>query len=1244
MKERNSRGGVCPSRSAIFSFFAWLIVAVVAIGYQGANAQQITGTISGTVYDQSGAVIPGAHVVLKNEASGDVRTATAESDGHFVITAVQPASYSITVTSKGFTGFQENGIVMNQGDHKEVANIKLPVGGEERAIEVVAGADAVVPTDSAEISTSLNSQMIQDFPLGGRDAGELLKIVPGMALNNAGGQGSGFSDKKVGSNNGPVGDYSSNGTQPNGTMAYMLDGANLVDPGNDGTQIANINPDMVGNIKILTGNFGAEYAKGPVIFQALSKDGGAKFHGEGYFYTHNAALNSVDAYTKSQGGTNAGESYYYMGGNVGGPIIIPHFGYNKNRDKLFFWGGYEYMIQHPAGTITNFNVPTADQLAGNFSNAGVPSTAITTWEPFYETPSANLPTGWNAATSSFPTSDIDPNIPGMLKLYPAANQAPSAGNGWTNYSYQSLLPQNRWEATGKVDYSISDNTKLTVSYAYQKESDLAPISIWWAAPSTLPYPSPAASQTTTYVTNVNFTHVFNATTTNEAVFSMSHFQNPYKLANPSAATRATNGFNVATLYSSPVSTQIPNLVPQYCCGETMASINFYPMVNNSFGGVKDVPAVYDNFTKVVGQHTIKAGFYWDSQHNQQPSTNAAQGQYNIETYGSNSTQNLVADTMLGNINSYQEYNSVPTQSVQWHQWSIYGEDSFKATKKLTINLGLRLDHIGQWYGTDFQVLNLADYVDNLNASAAPANTGLEWHANDKNVPESGFSSRTFFYAPRLGVAYDIFGTGKTVFRGGYGTYYYQASTETGSAANGPLGQVSYQTPTVFQGYANIHNFTPPTASEQNGSSNSVYGMQLGDSRVPFTTNWNVTISQALRWRSVFEASYVGNRSANEYMDGTNSNLFNLNNVPDGGFFQKDPFTGLYVSPSSPGCSTTNPNSESIYCEQNPGVYSPSFTANDFRPHHVYQNMYLLTHAPYSRYNGLQLSFQKQSGPVTFVTNYTFSKVLGIRDGGSNNGNGNGTGVDPFVLRNNYGPLEYDHTHILNFTYNWKLPKFVHGDGLAMDLAKGAINGWQLSGYTAFQSGAPLQVTTGGNFNAVYPTGLSVPTVGMPNLPDNSIALPNGLRTVAVSPSTWFGTSARTVLVPAITCNPLSHLAKGQRFNPSCFTTPAYGTQGPYNGYYMRNPNYWDSDLGIYKAFPVREGQRIEIHASATNWLNHPLPQFSLAGNSDISLSFIGTDANKNQYLSPTNTNTTTTGTPAFKTGSRFVTLSAKYYF
>jgi hypothetical protein len=1255
---------------SFFYSLAWLLGAILALAGISSNAQQLTGTISGTAYDQSGAVVPKAKIVLKNEASGDERDTVSGSDGHFVITAVQPGSYSIEVSAAGFSSWQENSIVMNTGDSRDVPNIKLNVGGNSTQVNVVAGADAVVPTDTAEISTSINTEMINDFPLQGRDAGELLKIMPGMALNNGGTQGSGFNDKLVGTNNGPVGAYSSNGTQPYGTMAFMLDGANLVDPGNAGTQIANINQDMVSSVKVLISNYGADYAKGPVIFQAFSKSGGSQFHGEGYLYTHNAVLDSVDAYSKSQGLTNAAESYYYIGGNVGGPIILPFTKFNRDRKKLFFWGGYEYMKQQPAGQAFNFNVPNSCQQVGDFSNTTCPVPASAydpangsgEWPNFYGPLGGNLPAG--ATKTYLPPGSFDPNIGGVLDFFknPGGSlghfETPSPANGNYNYAYSNATPQNRWEATGKVDYAISDNDKVTGSYTYQRESDLAPISIWWSPGWTLPYPTPAASTTNAYVVLTNYTHVFSPTTTNEFVFTWSHFTNPYALDNPAAVSRSTAGFGVPGLFGH-TTKQIPNFEGPW--GGEIANLSNYSFSNSSFGATKQVPAFYDNFTKIIGNHTLKTGFYWDASENIQSNTNPDNGTYNTQQWSQYSTSNLVADTELGRILSYNQTNLNPILGEKFHQWSIYGQDSFKAARSLTINLGFRLDHMGNWYGYSpspypgIQVLDLTNFV---NSTTAPANTGLLWHANDSSISPSGFPSQLFHFSPRIGFAYDIFGNGKTVFRGGYGTYYYPiAVNDAQEASGGPIGLINYTTPTssgycapgatnCLPGYASIADFTLPTGVEQNGT--TIYGDQRGDSRSPFTTNWNATVSQALPWRSVMEVSYIGNRSANEFINGANSNLFNVNNVPTGRMYGPDPLTGKLVSPSAPTCGGAN---GSLYCAANPN-YALAFNANDYRPYVTYQSMYLMTHSGYAKYNGVQLSWQKQSGPVTFIANYAFSKVLGTRDGGTDNGNGNGTGIDPFNLHANYGPLEYDHTNILNFTYNWALPNFIKDEStLMMKLAGGAVNGWKISGYTAFQNGAPLQTTTGGNFNTTYASGLTVPTTGDPTLPDNSIKMPNGLISTAVNTSTWFGSNAYNVLVPALSCNPMSGLhsvktnagSQNMRFNPACFTTPAFGQNGPIILPYMRNPNYWDSDLGIYKSFHITEGQSIQFKASATNWLNHPLGQFGLAGTGDESL-LLQQSINGVTSIAPTSTNAQTNGAPAFKTGSRFVTLALKYYF
>ena len=1212
--------------AAVLSVALLALLAPVCVG------QQLTGTVTGIVYDSVGAVVPNATVVLKNEASGDVRPTATEGDGHFTITAVQPATYTLTISAQGFTTWQEPGIVMGQGDHRTVPKIQLKVGTASATVQVVASDAGAMPLDTAEISTTLNEQMISEFPLVGRDAAELIKVMPGVAFAHGSSQGSGFNGTPVGSNSGPVGNFSANGTQPNGPMALMLDGANLVDPGNAGTQIANINQDMTAEIKVLSSSYDAEYAKGPIIFQALSKSGGANYHGEAYLYARNSTFDSIESYAKSQLASDIAsnishglspsqaksaalstlhpdEHFYYTGGNIGGPVRLPFIGFNKDRRKLFFWAGYEYMGQQPAGSVLNYNVPTPAQLSGDFSNAGVPAQAINAWSNAYTPPNANLPP--DATSSYIPPSDFDPNILGILKLYPKPNITPSAANGWNNYQYVQNVPQNRWEAVGKVDYALSDSTKISGSYVRQNETDQHPIAIWWAPPWTLPYPSNIAADTTSQVVLANVTHTFNATTTNEVVFTLSRYLNPSTLSNPSAVDRSKLGFGASGLFGH-TTKQIPNFIGQW--GGSFPEIDNFSFdgagFGGAFGGLKETPAIYDNFTKLVGPHTLKLGFYWDSSGNKQSNSNADNGTYNLGG-GPTSTTNTVADLVLGHIQNYQQQSSIPIQDIRFHQWSIYAQDSFKANRQLTLNIGLRFDHEGQWYG------NPGGYRSGILPAMStpplrrqiPACYGME---STVKYPPPDFPLRCSTTPRAWAWPTTSWGMERLFSARAWASSATRFPPRSVAPAEVPWARSStrVQRP-VFVGYANVTQYTPPSSTAQNGS--NVYALQQGDDRTPYTTDWNVTISRELPFRSLFEISYVGNRSFHEYVDGSNGRLDDINNVPLGQFFQPDPITGQLVSPNPPN-----------------GANYPNFNASDFRPLQAYQDFYLLQHNSFAKYNAMQVSWQKQTGPVTFLTNYTFSKVLGIWDYTTDNGQGNGTTVDPLNFQSNYGPLAYDHTHILNLVYVWHLPSPVHGN----PFLAGAANGWELSGYTALQSGAPLQPNMGGNLNSQWPGSLSGSRL---------ITLPNGLQANSINPSTWLGTNAPQILVPKVTCNPGSHLSSGQYFNPNCFAPPAYGQQGTLVWPYSRLPGYFNSDLGLYKNFHVHESQSVQFRVTATNFLNHPLRQFGLSGNSDQQLSFIGSDAS-GQFLSPANTNSTTTGKPAFTTGQRLMLFTVKYLF
>jgi len=1252
---------------------AWLLVAVLLSSLTMLNAQTLTGTLSGTAMDQTDARVPGATVVVKNDASGDIRNTKADSAGFFSVTALPPGQYTVTISSKGFTSWEMNGITLNQGDSRTIPNIHLKIGAETAEVTVVSGQDVEVPVDTAEVSATLNNELVDSAVLTGRNASELIKMMPGVAFSNGGGAGSSYNSQVTGTNNGPAGSFSANGTQPYGSTAIILDGANLIDPGNAGTQVANINQDMTDSVKYLSASYGAEYAKGPAVLEAFSKSGGQKFHGEGYLYARNTAVGyAKDWNFKHVNGADAPlppQDFYYIGGNIGGPISF--LGFNKNKDKLFFWAGYEDMIQHPYTQPAEMNVPTPDQRNGDFNNNGIPTQIYNradgtgVYAPAYTAP-CNTDDGWQGCGSANspwggygagPVPNVkqyfDPLGVAITNMLPMPNQTPTVFNGWNNYGFAPSLPQNRWEVTGKVTYAFNDNNKLWGSYALQKETDEHPLSVWWTAPWTVPYPGNPVGKEQANVYLVNFTHVFSPTSTNEFVFSYSKFVNNNSLQNPAGVSRAKLGFPSESIFGSPKTDQLPNFEGGWQTGTPwIQEFDFNSGIygKNTFGKTSTAPAITDTFTKIVKTHSIKAGFYWDAEENLQSNGDPVNGTFSVANWGASSTYNETLDRLMARNQSYTEQNYDAVPDILYHQWSIWAQDSWKATSKLTINVGLRADHEGQWYdkkgGT--QVWDPATYD---NSSNPPANTGLVWTAINKKIPNSGFPSKLFLYDPRVGFAYDVFGTGKTVVRGGFGTFRYQISGNDGSKAmSGPLGSFGFSTGSNglngFYGYGvaggtvftqnplTVQNATTTTLTTPQGVNqvhvDGVIADKLGDDRVPYANTYSFGVAQALPSHTVMEISYVGSMSRNQFLNGQNGHISNANPILPGVLFGKDPTDQTYHNPS-PFCGYN------VNC---PGTQN----AQNYRPLRNYGSIYVQTHGGYANYNSLQVSAQKQSGNLYLFTNFTFGKVLGTRDGSTSNGNGNGPVVDPFNLDHNYGPLQYDHTKIFNFSASYKLPKPIHNNAFLGEI----VNGWQLTTYTTYQDGAPYQATSA-NMNASFndpkdPSGhyLQVYTMPMP-----ASAAPGTNQTTSISTTTWYGSNQYPQMQPVLVCDPRKGLAKGQYFNPNCFVSPKPpsashpGQFGQYIWPYIRTPHYFGSDAAVFKAFRVTDAQRVEVRISATNWLNHPNAQFGLDGNADNQLVFNGATTASTQFH---NTNASTTGTPAAKLGYRWMQFAVKYYF
>ncbi|HLH04528.1 MAG TPA: carboxypeptidase regulatory-like domain-containing protein [Bryobacteraceae bacterium] len=1193
-----------------------LPVCALLIANTALNAQSTNGTLTGTVSDASGAVIPNATVVLTNAvAAGDERRTVTNNDGFFSINAVPPGDYIVTVEAKGFQKLQRTGVHFDAGDRRNLSDLTMQVGAATETVMVTGVAESITPVDSGEKSMVINSNLIQNVQIQGQNAAEFIKILPGFSQGGSLNP-SAYNGQVQGTGSGPVGSFSANGLRT-AALDITSDGAHIVDPGCNCGQAVNTQADMTQELKVLTSNFGADNAKGPVVISAVGKSGGSQFHGEAYLYARNSVFDANNAYDNSLGyyanGTKIGPKpdtyFYYPGGNISGPVLIPHTRFNRNRDKLFFFFAYEYyrqQTQDPSHDIFSSFVPTAEMRAGNFTQSYLNS--VTTSASGYAITGAATSGIYGTPTGQIPANRINPTGLAMMNLYALPNTSASSNPGGYNYIYATTHSDNMWQIRPRIDWSINDNTKLFVSYNGQRELNHNNSTEWWGTNPTVPYPSPLQEGNTSDSISANLTKVFTPTLTNEFIFTYTNLYVPNTFVDPAKVDPKNVGINYHYLFNNQPHTVLPVMTGWSDGVANMLNPSGFQAANGNLYANKWLPTIADNVSWVKGTHTMKFGYYWEHTKNQQPSDSYQNGEFQFANWNQGSTGNAYADMLTGIITGYNESNYDYILPMHYTSVAFFGMDSWKVTRRFTLDYGLRFDHLGPW--TEDNNVGAAVFIPSLYdpKSTAASLTGFTWHAKDSSIPNSGTGSRAFFYNPRFGFAWDIFGSGKTVVRGGVGWYRYHDEQNVQAAGFGTsAGSFTYSVPNPANNqpltFASLATLTPGTAVPGTTS------LDPHDNQQPETRSYSFTISQRMPWSSLFEISYVGNQA--RYLNNWNNNFGNLNALPYGTLFTPQNLS-LFGTPASVAACMAGGKTKAD-CVSN----SPATTT--LQPYPLYGSIHEIIHTLYSNYNSLQASWNKQSGRVNYLVNYTFSKALGIRGEGGNNGVG-----DQVNINNSYGVLPNDRTQVFNAAYIIQLPDPIHGNRLL----KGVVNGWQISGVTQIESGTPLQGQVSSNFGM---SGTILP--GSPGS-----VLPNGLDISGLGVSAQDITGTPNISAqPVVTCDPRKGLKSNQFINGNCLAPPSPGHNGSFVLPYVKTPAFWNTDISLFKNFQLSEYKKIQFRVSAYNFINHPLTAFSPAAGSNDSnliLSFDSTGKLTNKNF----------GFADYLYGARSVQFVFKFYF
>jgi hypothetical protein len=1116
--------------------------------------QTTSGSITGTVVDAQNAAVPGAQVKVTNMDQRTVFTTSTDVSGIFVVPQLLPARYIVTVEKDGFRKFEQSGVVLEANSALALPAIRLEIGATSQSVEVVAQGEQV--QTSSDRGDTIVSKQLENVEVKGRTYLALLQVNPGVRT-----------DRDFSTNTNELGNIFANGSRGN-QQHLTINGVTNTDYGANGRMLVTVSLEAVQELKVLTGNYNAEYGFGAgAEISVVTKSGSTNFHGMGYWYFRDKGMNANTWRNNRDGVAKAYYHQNYAGYQIGGPVYIPGK-FNINKDKLFFFWSDEYQRQlFPAdgnsNSIFRTNMPTALERKGDFSQSvdknGCPIAAGTGKTGCPTPPGILDPT----TRQPFPNGQIPQDRlygPGikLLNLLPLPNAPGFTGY---NYVYQPSGTVPRHEQTLRMDYNPTDKWRLDGTWV-QTPTDYVDIN---ASPSgfgimpnfpitTVKFNHPALLST------LNVTRILSPHMTNEASFSVNYHANRIFPDNPAAISNAGTGINLPTLYPQ-FAGYIPNFGFSGTRIGTSPTLKYVGVGSNGayapwFGPVTILEGV-DNFSWVRNKHLVKAGIYIHRDRKDQIAYLESEGVYDFGDSASNpfDTHFGFANAAMGVYSSFTQANHLLTGRYRFTNLEWYAQDTWKIAPRVTLDYGIRFYWIQPWYDYQQQISNffpsLYDRskapllyqpaldannnrvaVDPMNLSATLPNAYIGTVISgtgplDNGILQAGHGINRYVQkapgimpAPRFGIAFDLTGRQSLVFRAGGGIMYdrYEGNEIFTLLGNPPEAlQTQLVNGLVTQLNPSAAITGAPTLSGVAGGALDYGG------KTPTAYKYNAGIQARLPWSMVLDTSYVGSLSRHLIYN------YPLNAIPYGADFLPQ------NQDLSKGARQAQPDGTRAY----DSIF--------LRPYYGFGAIGQNVLGASSNYNSLQVTLKRRFARGLFMgMSYTWGKCMDTE----------GVRIDGKTRSATYAPCSYDVGQTLVFNYVYALPGVNRLGAFNNPLTRAVFNGWQIAGTTFFRSGTPFSV------------GYSI----------------SGYSNAQLTGTPDFGARVKLVGDPrnATSDSPYN------RINPVAFLPPQPGSVGLESGYnYLRNPGLNNWDLTLQKTIPLRgEKLRMELRADAFNAFNH----------------------------------------------------------